>query len=263
MELGLKGKRAIVTGGSSGIGRAIALELAAEGVRIEAIGRDEGRLAEVARALSSAGDGFSIAADLATEEGCRVAVEACVQRYGGVDILVNCAGVAQQHPVLDLPGSLVEESIRLKLIGYLRMCQLVIPLMRSQHWGRIINIAGDAGTQPGVNNLPSSFANAGVLNLTRVLTDVTAADGILVNAICPGPTETPRIRRHRIEAAAREGRELDLEAELAAAGKLRPAGRICQPEEVARVACFLASEACSYVFASAIYMEGGIRRSMP
>ncbi len=260
MDLGLKGKRAIVTGGSGGIGGAIALALAAEAAQICAVGRDPERLAAIEAAVCTTSDGFALAADLATEEGCRSAVEACVARYGGVDILINCAGAAQQQPVLTLPGSIVMDAIALKLVGYMRMAQLVIPHMQRQGWGRIVNIAGNAATQPTTSNLPSSFANAGVLNLSRALTDVTARDGILVNSICPAPIDDERTRRHLTEAAEREGRQPDVEADIRRMGAAMPAGRLCTPDEIAPVACFLASEACTYVFATAVYMDGGARR---
>jgi NAD(P)-dependent dehydrogenase (short-subunit alcohol dehydrogenase family) len=264
MELGLKGKRAIVTGGSSGIGRVCAVALAAEGVSVCAVGRDEGRLAAVAAELNARGEGFSVAADLSTADGCRRSVEVCAERFGGIDILINNAGNARQYPVLELPASLVEEALDLKLIGYLRMAQLVIPYMQRQGWGRIVNIAGAQGTSPSVNSLPASLANIGVLNLTRALTDAVASDSILINAICPGTVNNARTRRHRVEAAEREGREPgDLDAQIVAAGKALPAGRICEEDEIATVACFFASEACRFVFASAIYMDGGARRSTP
>jgi 3-oxoacyl-[acyl-carrier protein] reductase len=264
MELGLKGKRAIVTGGSNGIGRACAVELAREGVRVCAVGRNEERLTAVAAELNGYSESFSFAADLSTEEGCRRSVEACVERLGGIDILINNAGNARQYPVLQLPVSLVEEALDLKLIGYLRMAQLVVPYMQRQGWGRIVNIAGAMGTSPSVNSLPASLANIGVLNLTRALTDAVATDKILINAICPGTVNNERTRRHRVEAAEREGREPgDIEAQIVAAGKAIPAGRICEEDEIARVVSFFASEACSFVFASAIYMDGGARRSTP
>jgi NAD(P)-dependent dehydrogenase (short-subunit alcohol dehydrogenase family) len=133
--------------------------------------------------------------------------------------------------------------------------------MRERGWGRIVNIAGGAGASPTANNLPVSFANVTVLNMTRALSDAVAADGILVNTICPGLTDTPRARSVQALRAEREGRAV--EELLAESGKTLPAGRIARPEEIARMACFLASEACSYVHASSIYMDGGSRRSTP
>jgi 3-oxoacyl-[acyl-carrier protein] reductase len=268
MDLGINGKRALVTGASSGIGRACAVELAREGARVCAVGRDQARLASVIAEIQSLGaEAFSVSADLATEAGCRAAVDACVQRWGGIDILVNVAGAAQNAHVLDeLTPEVIDDALGLKLHSYLRLSQLAFPYMRVQRWGRIVNIAGAAATSPTATNLPAGFANVTILNLTRALQDVGAADGILVNTICPGLTNTPRTRHHRVVAAQRAGREPDeaeIEEAIARAAKALPAGRMCEPEEVARVAAFLASEACSYVQASAIYMDGGARRSTP
>jgi NAD(P)-dependent dehydrogenase (short-subunit alcohol dehydrogenase family) len=138
--------------------------------------------------------------------------------------------------------------------------------MQAQRWGRIVNIAGAAGTGPTATNLPASFANVNILNMTRALSDVGAGHGILVNTICPGLTNTPRTREHRRVAAQRAGRQIDeaeIESFIEKAGRELPAGRMCEPEDVAKVTCFLASEACSYVQASAIYMDGGARRATP
>jgi 3-oxoacyl-[acyl-carrier protein] reductase len=143
---------------------------------------------------------------------------------------------------------------------------MAFPYMREQGWGRIVNIAGAAGTGPTATNLPASFANVSILNMTRALSDVGVRDGILVNTICPGLTDTPRTREHRRVAAQRAGRvpdEAEIEAAIERAASQLPAGRMCEPEDVAKVTCFLASEACSYVQASAIYMDGGARRATP
>jgi 3-oxoacyl-[acyl-carrier protein] reductase len=139
--------------------------------------------------------------------------------------------------------------------------QLAIPYMRRQQWGRIVMVAGAAGTSPTAENLPASFANVTVLNLTRALSDEVAPDGILVNAVCPGGTDTPRARARWRLRAEREGR--GIEEVKAESGRELPAGRVAEADEVARVVCFLCSEACSYVFASAIYMDGGFRRATP
>jgi len=137
----------------------------------------------------------------------------------------------------------------------------VIPVMRQKRWGRIVNVAGAAGTSPTPDSMSASLANVGMLNLSRALTDEVAGDNILVNSVCPGGTNTPRAHARYRARAEREG--LTMEQVIANEGKELPAGRICEPEEVARVVCFLASEACSYVQASAIYMDGGARRSTP
>ena len=268
MDLGINGRRALVTGGSSGIGRACAIELAREGARVCIVARDEARLSGVVSEITRAGgEAFWVSADLTTEAGCRSAIDACVTRWGGIDILVNVAGAAQNAHVLDeLTTEVIDDALGLKLYSYLRLSQMAFPYMSGQRWGRIVNIAGAAGTGPTATNLPASFANVTILNLTRALSDVGCKDGILVNAICPGLTNTPRTREHRRVAAQRAGRAIDeneIEAAIAQAASALPAGRMCEPEEVARVTCFLASEACSYVQASAIYMDGGARRATP
>lgn len=262
MDLGLKDKRAIVTGSSSGIGRACAVELAREGVTVCIVARDKTRLTETVAMTKDAGrEGFAVSADPSTEAGCRQAFEAAVQRMGGVDILVNSAGAAQPAPVLEMSTSVIDDALELKLYSALRMSQLVVPGMRTQHWGRIVNIAGAAGTNPGADTLPVSFANVTMLNLTRGLSDEVSGDGILVNVICPGRTNTPRTWERFRSQAEREGRSI--EDVLLDTGREFPAGRICEPDEIGRVVCFLASEACSYVYASAIYMDGGARRGIP
>lgn len=262
MDLGLKGRRAIVTGATRGIGRACALELAREGADVWLVGRNASLLESVAEEVAAFGVRVGTAgADLATDEGCRTAVAAAEAGLGGIDILVNCAGAARMGNVLSLPIEVIDEALRLKLYGYLRMAQLVAPGMQAAGWGRIVNIAGGAGTSPTAGNMPTSLANIGVLNITRALSDVLAPYGVLVNTICPGITNTDRARDLSRSRAEREGR--DVEEIIAETGKNVPAGRIAEPEEVARVTAFLASEACSYVFASAIYMDGGSRRGTP
>ena len=266
MDLGLRGKVAIVTGGSRGIGRACAIELAREGADVCIVALTEERLRtalEDVRAVGASNEPRSmyVVADLTTAEGCAAAVEACVRDLGGVDILVNCAGAAQGQPILELSTELLDDALRLKTYGYLRMAQLVIPHMRAKRWGRIVNIAGGAGASPAPGNLPTSLANAGVLNMTRALSDVCSTDGILVNVICPGITDTDRARDLYRATAARRG--VDIESLIAEAGSRLPAGRIAQPDEIARVVTFLASEACSYVHGSSVYMDGGSRRATP
>jgi NAD(P)-dependent dehydrogenase (short-subunit alcohol dehydrogenase family) len=262
MDLGLQLKVALVTGGSSGIGRACALELAREGASVCVVARDEGRLQATVAELSSMGaEAIAVSADLATAEGCRKAFDACIEHFGRVDVLINNAGAARQADVLALDTALIDEALALKLYGYLRLAQLVAPGMRERRWGRIVNIAGGAGASPTAGNLPVSFANITVLNMTRGLSDAVSADGVLVNTICPGLTNTPRARR--LGGPASGQGPSDVEAALAEMGKRLPAGRIAEPEEIARMACFLASEACTYAHGNAIYMDGGSRRSTP
>lgn len=259
MYEGLTGRVALVTGGSRGIGRASALALADEGAQVCVVGRDTTRLAAVVDRVG--GSAVAVEADLSTEDGCRRAYDACVESCGAPDILVNCAGSAAMGPVLDLRRSDIDDALRLKLHGYLTMSQLVAPDMRRRGWGRIVNISGGAGASPTTTNLPMSLANVAVHNLTRALSDELAPDGVLVNVVAPGLTLTDRatdLFRAEAEAAGR-----DVDSMIAEAGALVPAGRAARAEEIAAVVCFLSSDLCSYVHGSALYMDGGARRSTP
>ena len=262
MDLGLKGKRAIVTGGNRGIGRCCALALAREGARICITARSQERLDEVIDEINGVGgEGHPIAVDLTILESCQKVVSEAVEYFGGVDILVNCAGAARGSDILNLPTELIDDALSLKSYSYLRLSQLVIPHMRENGWGRIINIAGGAGTSPASGNIPISLANIAILNMTRALSDVVSKDGILVNTICPGLTNTQRARDVQQASANQAG--IHVEERLQELGKELPAGRIAEPEEIANVVAFLASELCSYIFGSSIYMDGGGRRGTP
>ncbi|HEY7270326.1 MAG TPA: SDR family NAD(P)-dependent oxidoreductase, partial [Dehalococcoidia bacterium] len=217
MDLGLQQKVALVTGGSSGIGRACAVELGREGANVCIVARDPARLTEAEDEIRETGaDVLSVSADLSTEEGCHAAFQTCRERFGLVDILINNAGAARQANVLELDTALIDEALALKTYGYLRLAQLVAPGMRERRWGRIVNIAGGAGAAPTAGNLPVSFANVTVLNMTRALSDALSGDGVLVNTICPGLTNTPRARRLQGPAGQQGG---DVEATLAEMGR--------------------------------------------
>ena len=172
MDLGLKGKRAIVTGGSRGIGRCCALALAREGAQVCVTARSQELLDVVVSEINGiGGEGYSVAVDLTSLEGCQMVVSATVEHFGGVDILVNCAGAARGADILDLPTELIDDALSLKSYSYLRLSQLVIPHMRENGWGRIVNVAGGAGTSPTSGNIPVSLANITILNMTRALSD--------------------------------------------------------------------------------------------
>ena len=262
MDLGLEGKRAIVTGGSQGIGRSCALALAREGARVCIAARTQSTLDEVVAEIRDVGgEGYAVAVDLNLQESCGQVVDEAVDRFGGVDILVNNVGAARNADILELDVEQIGEALQLKSYSYLRMSQLVIPHMKKNGWGRIVNIAGGAGTSPTRGNIPTGAANITILNMTRALSDAVSGDGILVNTICPGLTNTERARTQQGIRAESEGR--DVEDLLKTLGAELPAGRMAEPEEIANVAIFLASEACSYIFGSSIYMDGGVRRSTP
>jgi 3-oxoacyl-[acyl-carrier protein] reductase/bacilysin biosynthesis oxidoreductase BacG len=262
MDLGLSGKRAIVTGGSRGIGKQCALALAREGVHVCIAARTEDALNRTLAELEQTGcKGHAVAVDLTTQASCEKVVQETIDRFDGVDILINNVGAARNADILELSPELIDEALSLKTYSCLRMSQLVIPYMRENRWGRIINIAGSAGTSPTRGNIPTGAANITILNITRALSDAVAGDGILINTVCPGLTNTGRARTQQGVRAERESR--DVEALLQELGQELPAGRIAEPEEVANVVTFLVSEACSYMFGSALYMDDGKRRATP
>ena len=223
MDLGLNGKRAIVTGGSRGIGKECALALAREGVHVCIAARTQDVLNQALAELEQTGPKpHAVAVDLNMQANCEKVVQETVDRFGGVDILVNNVGAAQNADILELSPKLIDEALSLKSYSYLRMSQLVIPYMRENQWGRIINVAGSAGTSPTRSNIPTGTANITILNITRALSDAVAGDGILVNTVCPGLTNTGRARTQQGARAEREGR--DIEALLQELGQELPAG---------------------------------------
>jgi len=259
MDLGLSDRVALVTGASSGIGLACVEQLLGEGARVCAVARSVTPLDDLIRRYPD--QLVTSSCDLTTTEGCDAAVSTCMSAFGGVDVLVNSAGAAEAVPVLELTREVIDEALLLKLHGYLRMSQRVAPMMVGRGWGRIVMVAGSAGTSPTADNFPISLANIGIHNLVRSLTDALTPSGVLVNAVSPGLTRTPRVETVLARRSADEGIPIaDLVDAISAA---LPAGRIAEPEEVARAVCFLASEAASYVQASVLYLDGGARRATP
>jgi NAD(P)-dependent dehydrogenase (short-subunit alcohol dehydrogenase family) len=259
VDLGLQQRVAIVTGASRGIGRASAEALLSEGAKVVAVARDYALLQELES--NYPGRVTTAAVDLTTDEGCVQAVETAMRAFGTVDILVNCAGDATMGNVLTLDRSQIDSALALKFHGYLALAQRVAPIMRSAGWGRIVNIAGGSGSSPDADNLAVSLANITVHNLTRALSDELAADNVLVNLISPGPVLTDRLRSMFSERAEATGQ--DVEQVIAEFADALPAKRAAHPSEIAQAVCFLASEACSYVYGSVLYMDGGARRATP
>jgi 3-oxoacyl-[acyl-carrier protein] reductase len=260
----LAGKVALVTGASSGIGRATAIELAAAGADVCLVGRDAERLQHTAVTIASASPAvrtLAIDRDLRAKDACEAVVATCETELGPVDVLVSVAGGADNVDVLDLDADLVVPAIEIKLLSTLWLAQLASRSMQSRGWGRIITVAGSAGTDPLRDNLATSFSNVTALGLTRALSDALAPSGITVNVICPGPTYTERWQRSAAVRSAREGRSVDeIRADAEAA---IPLGRLGTPEDVAGVAAFLASDKASYLTGNALYLDGGARRGLP
>ncbi len=257
MDLGLKGKFALVTGGSMGIGKAAALALAAEGCRI-AIGA-RGREALDAAAAEIGGGTLAVQVDCTKPADIRRMVDEVVARFGRIDVLVNSVGSAKSGNFLELADEDWRSSLDLKLYGIVHTCREVVPHMRRQRWGRIVNVIGHRGRQPETQAMPAGVANAGLINFTKALGDEVVRDGILVNGVSPCPMETRRLD-YMVQAKAAM---MGISEEAARDEFLHdiPIGRFARPEEIAPLIAFLASERNSYISGTTIAIDGGATRT--
>jgi 3-oxoacyl-[acyl-carrier protein] reductase len=253
MELGLRERRAIITGASKGIGAATARALAAEGVRVALIARDRDALASVS---ASIGPAAVIAhADLSTADGVQRSVGSCIEQLGGVDILVNNAGASPMGSFDQITDAQWEESFNLKLMGYVRCMRAVLPSMRDQGRGRIINVGGAAGLRATPGNTLAAI-NAAIVHLTRATSELVAPDGVGVVTLHPGPTLTERLHTVLSAGAAAAGVDVEEFAATRVAPTL-PKRRLGTPEEVAAMITVLASDVADYVTGGGLSVDGG------
>jgi NAD(P)-dependent dehydrogenase (short-subunit alcohol dehydrogenase family) len=259
MDLELTGKRAIVTGGSRGIGKAIARQLALEGADLAIVARDRAALALTAVELRGESDRrvLPIVADTGDDAAVRAMVRAAVDGLGGVDILVNAAarpgGQAPPPTLAELTDALFYDDVNVKVMGYLRCAREVAPHMVAQGWGRIINISGLAARQTGA--LIGSVRNVAVAALTKNLADELGPRGVNVTVVHPGTTrteKTPAVVAARAAAAGLDPAEV--ERRMAAANSIR---RLIDAREVAYVVAFLASPKSVAINGDAIAAGGG------
>ena len=262
MDLGLDGKTALVSGGSKGIGRAIADSLAREGVRVAITARTAKDL-DAAAADSRAKTGtdvVTIAGDLGRLDEVNRVVATARERLGHIDILVNNAGAIRGGDFLTIPDEQWAGDWSLKILGYVRMARAVLPLMQQQGGGRILNIVGAAARNPTPGYLPGGIANAGLINFTKGLADLGAPSNVLVNAISPAATATDRWESLQAQQAKATGKTIDqVRAEAFAAYPLK---RIATPEDVADLACYLVSERASFLTGLCITVDGGATRGV-
>jgi NAD(P)-dependent dehydrogenase (short-subunit alcohol dehydrogenase family) len=258
VDLELRDKVALVTGGSRGIGLATAQRLAAEGARVAIAARERAALDEAAAAIGSAGKPpLVLVADCTRPADVARMVAAVHGELGGLDVLVNSVGAPRGGHFLDLGEPEWEESLASKLMGEVRCCRAALPMLRIRH-GVIVNVIGHRGKQPDALALPASVTNAGLVNFTVGLAQAEAPRGVRVVGVSPGPVDTRRI--HGVfETEAR------LTGEHVAAVRDRwiahvPLGRIARAEEVADVIAFLASPRASYVSGTVVQVDGAATR---
>ncbi|MHB8574018.1 MAG: SDR family NAD(P)-dependent oxidoreductase [Dehalococcoidia bacterium] len=256
MDLGLKGRVALVTGGSEGIGRATAEELAREGVRVAICARRADVLEQAAAALRSAtgGEVIGVPADVSKAADVARCVSTVVERFGPITLLVNNAGTSAAASFETVDDDAWRADLDLKLMGAVRTCRLVVPGMRAAGGGRIINITNIGARQPGANSLPTSVSRAAGVALTKALSKELAKDNILVNTICIGLIKSAQIER---SAMRRNPVAANLDEAYARMGAGVPLGRIGEAAEVAGLIAFLLSARGSYITGVAINVDGG------
>ena len=253
MELGLKGKVAVVTGGSDGIGRATALRLAQEGAHVAICARRKEPLDNVAADIQKFGvQGLAVPADMSKAADVDRFMKAVIDRFGRVDILVNNAGTSKRGAFLELTDEEWAADLELKVFGAIRCTRLAVPHMKKNGGGRIVNITISSAKQPGAGSYPTSVSRAAGLAITKALSKEFAADNILVNTVCIGRIKSGQHERRY----QRQGQTA--EQYYAESAKGIPMGRVGEAEEVANVITFLVSDAASYVTGSSINLDGGI-----
>ncbi len=256
MDLQLAGARAIVTGGSRGIGMAVARGLRAEGARVAIVARHEERLRAAAAELGP--EVLAVPADTTDDAAVRAMVEQVVGAWGGVDVLVNAAAQPAGGPgpaLADLTDAEVQADFDTKVLGYLRCARAVAPHMTAQARGRIVNISGLNARRTG--SIAGGIRNVAVAALTANLADELGPSGVGVTVVHPGLVETERTPRLVADRAAASGRtEEQVRADLAAGSSLR---RLVTAEEVANVVVFLCSPLAVAVTGDAVGVGGGNR----
>ena len=266
MDLGLKNRRALVMGGTKGLGRSIADALAEEGAAVTISGRDQGRLDETAAALRAKGatSAVGVVADVASGEAMDRLAEAAVAAMGGVDILVLNHGGPPQCTALEMTEAQLVEWFQHIVVSPIRIANTLLPTMRTRGWGRII-VVGSTGMQQPIPNLAlSNTLRASIWAWLKTMSGEVAKDGVTMNVLAPGTIHTDRTN----ETAAASARRRNISFEEALAERLAesaaqiPAGRVGMPDEYGPMGAFLASDKAGYITGSLIRVDGGRIRGM-
>ncbi|MEA2451244.1 MAG: hypothetical protein QOG63_3176 [Thermoleophilaceae bacterium] len=256
MDLGIEGRVCVVTGASRGIGLATAKALTAEGARVLLAARSEEALSDAVEAVG--GEAAGLPVDVTSADASDAIVGECTRRFGCVDVLVNNAGTSRGRALEELTDEEWDEQWDLHVMASMRLMRAAIPGMVERGWGRVVNVGSSSGKRPSLSNAAYSVSKAAQLALSRVFADTYADKGVLVNAVAPGPVETPLWMADGglADQAAERGGVTREEALEAARGKI-PIGRFGRDDEIAAVIAFLCSERASDVVGSTWSVDGG------
>lgn len=262
MDLNMQGKVALVTGGSKGIGKAIAYALAGEGCKVAMCARTEAEITETGAAIQreTGAETAAFKCDLTRMDDVNRMIEGVIEHFGRIDILVNNAGSAPGGVVEHLDEDDWNQALQLKFLGYVRCVKAVIPQMRKQGKGRVVNLIGNDGVKPSYWEIAPGAANAAGQNFTLSMAGQYGRENITFVAVNPGPVRTERWDG-LVQAMARDMNMSVEEADQLAPRSI-PLGRICEPEEVADLVTFLASDRAHYVNGTMIEIDGGQQKSL-
>lgn len=249
--MSLDGRTAIVTGGGRGIGRAIAHRLAKAGARVIVMGRTEAEITSVAREVG----GIAIAVDLAHRQSTDAALARVAEKAARIDILVNNAGIAESAPLSRSSDEMWDRLIEINATSAFRLCRAFVPAMVDAKWGRVVNIASNAGLTGYGYTAAYCASKAAMIGMTRGLAVDLAKTGVTMNAVCPGWVETRMANEAVSRIVQKTGRSED-EARLALE-KMSPQGRMIDPDEVALVVAMLCEDKARGIHGQAIVVDGG------
>ena len=250
------GKIAVITGGSRGIGREIAVEFARGGAQTVIVSSSAENLEAASKTIDGAGGpaALAIKADLRTLDGCRQVFDAVKSKFNRCDILVCSAGATRAGNFVDLPDEAWMDGYALKLFGCVRMCRLFWPMLKAAQ-GFVVNIGGGAARSPGADFSIGASVNAAMGNFSKALSQLGKRDGVNVNVIHPGATETERLHQLMEQRSKASGKSVEqLKQEATAKDGLR---RLGKAEDVAALCLFLCSEKARHIQGTAIAVDGG------
>ncbi|HST06748.1 MAG TPA: SDR family oxidoreductase [Gemmatimonadaceae bacterium] len=262
MDLGIRDKVALIAASSKGLGRAIAEELAAEGVNLVMCARGADALSDAARSIRdrTGVTVVDVAADVSEQSGLARVTAAALEKFGRVDILVNNSGGPPSGPFESYTPEMWESATRLLLSSVVGFTRALLPGMKERKWGRILNVTSIAVKQPIDDLMLSNSLRAAVTGFARSLANEVAPFNVTVNNLMPGYTRTDRMEHLGRAAAERSG--VPIEDTFAKWEKEIPMGRLGEPREFAALAAFLASDRASYITGSSIAVDGGWIRSL-